>query len=182
MEMCTPIGHTILGLSILDRQKPGGWMHLWMPVLVIVIAANFPDIDFLFGWRNGNPNQYHQGWTHSILFVAVVLVPIWWFSRSLFAQYSLPGFQILALAMASHLLLDILGHDTRPPVGIPLFWPFSELRVKSPIMIFPAVHKASDSGLFIHSLFSLHNLKVAGVETGIIGGVYALFRVGRRRV
>ena len=179
--MCTPVGHTLAGLSVLNWQTTKGRSQSWMRILWIAIAANLPDIDFLFGWFSGNPNQYHQEMTHSLLFTAGMVGIVWWLARSSFDGFPLHGLLMLAAAAGLHLLLDILGSDTRPPVGIPLFWPFSEIRVSSPWSVFPSVYKSSDSSTFIRSLLSLHNLKVAGVETGVIGGVYWLFRSMRSR-
>ena len=47
----------------------------------------------------------------------------------------------VALAWASHILLDWLSNDTRPPLGVMALWPFTREYYKAGIEIFPPVSR-----------------------------------------
>ena len=42
-------------------------------------------------------------------------------------------------AVASHILLDWLGSDTTPPIGIMALWPFTHEYYQSPFFVFMAI-------------------------------------------
>jgi hypothetical protein len=67
-------------------------------------------------------------------------------------------------AGAIHLVLDILAKDTSAPFGVPLFWPFWNGFVISPLQIFSDVHRSGDAASFIPSLFNRHNLLTVTIE------------------
>jgi hypothetical protein len=52
-----------------------------------------------------------------------------------------PAWLLLAAAGLSHLLLDLLVVDLKPPVGFPFFWPLSGERFHSSITIFPGIDR-----------------------------------------
>jgi membrane-bound metal-dependent hydrolase YbcI (DUF457 family) len=166
--VCTPIGHTLASVVLVQNSRIRFQWVNWRWTLGLIVLSNLPDIDFLFGWMKGDPNFYHQEGTHSLAFImsvgllAGLAVQVWgrkgWRAGSL-------GFWILGV----HLLCDVFGSDSRPPIGIPLFWPFSELRVHSPVSLFGSVTKASDSHDFFPSLFCRHNGLVVLREIGIVG-------------
>ena len=45
------------------------------------------------------------------------------------------------LAYASHILLDWLGSDTSPPIGVMALWPFSREYYESNLQVFMAVSR-----------------------------------------
>ncbi len=180
--MCTPIGHTLAGAIVVKQSRLPFPMSRWQAAALLLVIANWPDIDFFFGIFGGNPNHYHQGWTHSLLFVLISGAVFGGFyalkhGYSAGAKAGLLAFSVMVL----HLICDILGGDTRPPIGIPLFWPFSEVPVHSPVTLFGSVTKASDTLHFIPSLFCWHNLRVVIQETGIMLAVFGLLQLTRRR-
>jgi hypothetical protein len=56
-------------------------------------------------------------------------------------------------------LLDWLGTDTRPPVGVMALWPWSHLYYESPLHLFPAVSRR-----YWLAEFWVYNLEALFVE------------------
>lgn len=178
--MCTPIGHGLLGYSISQNQLAMQSQAKWA-FLSALILANLPDIDYLFGAAAGYPNRHHQTWTHSLVFAAGVSF-LFGVGYGL-ARQSFSGkfFLIVFLILLSHLILDMLGNDTRPPYGIQLFWPFNKTHIMSPVTIFRGVNKASENHRFFQVLLSLENLKTVGLEILILGPVAAWTFIQNRK-
>ena len=93
------------------------------------VFAMLPDADVI-GFALGVDYAYtwgHRGATHSAVFAvlcAAGLALVWRQARSVWA------FVFLALAMASHGLLDTL---TSGGLGAALFWPFDNARIFAPL-------------------------------------------------
>lgn len=133
---------------------------------VYIFLANAPDLDFIPGALMGTPNLYHHGISHSVGFgflfalIAGLLIHLksgkrFW--REFFFMFSLYG---------SHLILDLLSMDGRPPFGIPILWPFSDRYFMIPVLP-PVKHSVLDDatlGQFLADVFSKHNLYVIGLE------------------
>ena len=67
--MPLPLGHAAIGFAVNDFCSNESVPNRLTLALFIVILANLPDIDFLFGLLlQGNGNAYHRGPTHSLLF------------------------------------------------------------------------------------------------------------------
>ena len=93
------------------------------------VLAMLPDADVIgFGLGIDYADTWgHRGATHALAFsllVAGVIAAAWREARSLGA------YAFLAVAMASHGLLDAL---TNGGLGPALFWPFSDARVFAPV-------------------------------------------------
>jgi hypothetical protein len=71
-----------------------------------------------------------------------------------------------AATYGSHLLLDWLGRDTNPPLGIMALWPFSRAYYMAPVPIIEPVSRN-----FHWAYFWSHNLKVVGLEILIFGAM-----------
>jgi len=164
--MSTPLGHGIIGLA-LGRLGGGARPRrtgLWLGFAVI--AAGAADLDFLPGILAGDANLYHQQASHSLLAAVVfglVVAGVTWGRVSRPAAVG----TLAALIYASHLLLDCLTTDGRPPFGLPLLWPFSDTHFISPFTPFHGVrHGVPGDSLHsvIGDIFSLHNLRVLAVE------------------
>lgn len=76
-----------------------------------IVAACLPDIDFAWG--------RHSMETHSLTFAVLCGLGVlaWRRSPRLATAFT--------LAVASHVLLDWLGSDDSPPLGVMALWPFS---------------------------------------------------------
>ncbi len=92
-----------------------------------------PDIDLLFG--------AHSGPTHGMGAALIVGALAWvlWRGRG-----HAGGARIacaVAAAYVSHTLLDWLGSDTSPPIGIMALWPFSRDYYESHLHVFMAISR-----------------------------------------
>jgi len=174
--MATPLGHGLIGLAMARAGQPASGPSLRAWALFGAVAANAPDFDFIPGLLVGDPNRFHQLGSHSLL--AVVMFAL---AAGLFAR-RWPG-QWLPVALwsggfyASHLVLDMLTFDGRPPYGLPLFWPWSADHFIAPVTPLHGVrHGVPGDGLLtvFGNIFSGYNLKVIGAELLLVGP-FALF-------
>jgi membrane-bound metal-dependent hydrolase YbcI (DUF457 family) len=113
------------------------------------------DVDFAFG--------SHSTYSHSVGACAVVGITalIW-----------LRGHATLALAataaFGSHLLLDWLGSDGTPPIGIMALWPFTSGFYQSDLHWFMAIYRR-----YWLSGFWSHNLQAVAWEIAILAPLAA---------
>jgi membrane-bound metal-dependent hydrolase YbcI (DUF457 family) len=134
----SPVAHAGLGLlgwQLFDQKKTAGTLGLF------VLVANWPDVDFLLHLLFRRPIAFlHQYYTHNILFV---LVFIFLFSLFLRDGRSRLGIYLTGI---SHLLSDLIVIDTSPPIGIRLFFPFSNSCFNLPW--FPYLRRWPSKALF----------------------------------
>ncbi len=134
--MPSPVGHALAAIAagcLVPGVKAHGRLSA-RDVMLFGALGVAPDLDLLFGM--------HSGPTHGI--GAAVLAA---------AAAYLPGagdrspaerFRLAVaccLACASHILLDWLGTDSSPPIGIMALWPFSYEYFESSLHVFPAVSR-----------------------------------------
>jgi inner membrane protein len=91
------------------------------------------DLDLLVG--------AHSGPSHGIGAALIVGFVSWFVVRRAGALRSRIAACALALAYASHTLLDWLGTDSSPPIGIMALWPFSREYYESPWHVFMAISR-----------------------------------------
>ena len=141
------------------------------------IASMLPDLDVI-GMRFGVPYSSdlgHRGFTHSLLFAALLALAGACFYRRLRSRF-LGAFLFLFAAMASHGLLDTFTNGGR---GIELLWPWASERYFAP------VRPIEVSPLSIRGLFSPRGAEVLKSELiwvwlpALAAGV-ALFAARRR--
>src|SRR5688500_5993248 len=112
--MPSPLGHALGGLAA--GGLVGGWgtpLHRQeiRQAALFAAAGMAADLDFLFGG--------HRGPTHGIGAAGLAgLLAYLVTRRGRFAAS-------IAAAYASHTLLDWLGSDAAPPLGLMALWPFS---------------------------------------------------------
>ena len=130
--MPSPVGHALAGaatgwaVQALSRH-PDPARQIWREAAVFATLAVIPDVDLLVG--------PHRGPTHSL--VAAVIAGL-----AAFAVTRRPRFAVAAsLAYVTHVLLDWLGADSSPPLGLQALWPFSRAYVESGLHLFPAVSR-----------------------------------------
>ena len=165
--MATSVGHAIAGYAISRFSKASDSGIRLNIILLCVFVAAMPDLDIVPGLLLGKPVLYHQGISHSL----GLAIPV---SGIIAAVYKLNGksFSVIFLlcfaAYSSHLALDFIGPDGRPPLGIPLFWPVSERTFISPVTILLGISHASSTGdstsEWIQNLMSFRNVGVIIVE------------------
>jgi membrane-bound metal-dependent hydrolase YbcI (DUF457 family) len=121
--MPSPVGHALGGIAAGVRLTGASRRSLW--ILAAIGAA--ADVDLLFG--------AHRGISHSIGAAVGAGLLVWAIARSW-------RWGVAALcAWGSHVLLDWLGADSWPPLGIPALWPFSDAYYRAPFPIFPSVSR-----------------------------------------
>ena len=182
--MASPVGHALAGFAVgrfLPGDPPPGG-RLFLPLCMALALA--PDLDFLPGLLAGQPARYHQGQSHSLSVALAVSLLL----SLLLARGWRPRLRCGAVffaAYASHLLLDYLGTDARPPVGIPLFWPASDAAWISPVSILPGVHHSVSgterTGEWLAMVFSLRNLRPIAMELLVVVPLLLLAEQVRRR-
>lgn len=171
--MPTPVAHAIAGACIAAlaaRRLPAAGA---LPVAAaVVFAANLPDLDYLAVVRGrAAMESFHHGPLHSIGFVAAAALPL---ALPLRRRLGLArAWLLLAGAGLSHLLLDLVVVDSKPPVGFPFFWPLSAERFHAPVAIFPGIDRVR--------IFSARNLRELLVELALgIPALLLALRCARR--
>ena len=169
--MPSPVGHVLAAVTVgclVQRTMAGGRLS-GREVMLFGALGVAPDLDLLFGM--------HSGPTHGIG-AAVLATSLAWLPLHL-ARTSADRRRFAlacALAYASHILLDWLGTDSSPPIGIMALWPFSQAYFESSLHVFPAVSRRVSQP----ELFWSQNLRALVWEAVILGplaaGVFAWHR------
>jgi inner membrane protein len=165
--MATPLGHALAGYAVYSFTRGTDGRDNRRLLLLCIFAATAPDLDFVPGLLMGTPARYHQGVTHSLGFALLMSLGAagvgsrWGISLPLLCSCT-------SIASLSHLVLDFLGPDTRPPFGIPLLWPISDQHFISPVPILLGVRHATTAGTSISEwaqrLLHLHNFAAIAWE------------------
>jgi len=144
--MPTPVGHALGGMALGWSIAGSGPLRTsWRRAALFGTLGALADIDLLF--------HAHSTYTHSL--GAALLAGIVTFAWSGAGANSVGSVSnagagrwaraSMALACGaaygSHVLLDWLGTDTTPPLGITALWPFSSAFYYSGIDLFPAVDR-----------------------------------------
>jgi membrane-bound metal-dependent hydrolase YbcI (DUF457 family) len=148
----SPVGHALGGIAV-------GWgiapRRDWRAAAVLAVVAVAPDLDLLVG--------DHRGFSHSVGAACIAGAIAWVITRR-------PRWgAAVAIAWASHVLLDWMSHDTRPPIGVMAFWPLTRDYYKSSLDVFPAVSRR-----YWLAEFWVYNLKALLVELVILGPAAAI--------
>jgi membrane-bound metal-dependent hydrolase YbcI (DUF457 family) len=133
--MPSPIGHALAGIAagwaVAPAEQTRASVLRRAAVYGLVAAA--PDLDLLAG--------AHSGPTHGLgaALIAGTLAWLVWRTRG-FRHAARLG-AATAAAYGSHTLLDWLGTDTSPPIGIMALWPFSRAYYESHLHVFMAISR-----------------------------------------
>jgi inner membrane protein len=130
--MPSPIGHAIAGV-IAGRLISPPREHTMRSMAVFAAAGMAADLDLLVG--------AHSGPSHGLGAALIVGVASWVILRRANTRGAAARAYALAMAYASHTLLDWLGTDSSPPIGIMALWPFSHEYYESPWHIFMAISR-----------------------------------------
>jgi len=148
---------------VLGRRPLAGRAARPRDLAVFAAVAMLPDLDLLAG--------IHSGPTHGIgaaLIVAGAALALGWVRPS--------GAVALAAAYASHTLLDWLGNDTSPPIGIMALWPFSRQYFQSELRVFHAISRR----YWLREQFIWGNLRSLRRELLLLGPPAAAAALWRR--
>jgi len=145
--MPSPVAHTVAGAcvaALAARRLPAARA---LPVMAaLILAANLPDLDYLALVRGREAmERFHQGVFHSIGFVATATLPLALLLRRRLGISR--AWLLLAAAGLTHLLLDLVVVDYKPPIGFPFFWPLSAELFHSRITLFPGIDRTSVLGM-----------------------------------
>jgi membrane-bound metal-dependent hydrolase YbcI (DUF457 family) len=173
--MPTPAGHLLGAAAVYFGSTDRPLREDWGLAAACVGSSLFPDLDFAITPLVGR--SYHNYFTHSLGFAALFGVAVYFLARELKRSAPLRDTAILTAVYLSHILLDFLGKDTSPPIGVQLFWPFWDGFFKSPVIIFGDVWRGS-----LARLFGLHNWMTMAWEVLVLMPVVILLRRrGRHR-
>lgn len=179
--MPLPVGHSLLGYATYDAFTGEERRTTWRSLLLIVVVANLPDIDFLPGFLMGEPNRFHRHYlSHSLgaaIVVGALLATFFYVRRN---QKFASCFLLFFAVYFSHVALDYFGVDKTSPLGVPMFWPLTSSHFMAPIGLFMSVHKSNDSGNFFRTIFVMHNLWATLWELAILLPVVGLVKLARR--
>lgn len=183
--MATPIGHAIAAYAVSQGGIRSDGKDKLLFLVLCMFAAVAPDLDFVPGILSGQPALYHQGVSHSFIVGLLVSLIMAGFCRLTEYDFRV-RFTLFFLSYISHFILDFFGPDSRPPLGQPLFWPFSMSHYMAPFQIFPGVRHASSTSVgtteWVSTVLQIQNLKAIGVELLILLPLAMVSRAARNRL
>ena len=171
--MALPIAHAAAGYLVhraarrvpsRGRTSAGAWRR----AALFMVVGNLPDCDFVIGFVLGQPGLVHRGVSHTLA-AAVVFGVI----AGALARWRREPFRPAAFAFgaayASHLLVDWLTVDSRPPIGGQFLWPFSSAYYIAPMTIFHEIHidGLSRAG-FVHTVLAWPTIVVLARESLLV--------------
>jgi inner membrane protein len=134
--MPSPVAHglagALIGWSVApppETDRPSALRR----VILFAAAGMAADLDLLVG--------AHSGPSHGLGAAVIAGVVLWVSLRSCGMHGSARLGIATGLAYATHTLLDWLGTDSSPPIGIMALWPFSRNYYESPWHIFLAISR-----------------------------------------
>ena len=145
--MCSPVAHTLVGLSVYTMATPREDLtKSWKVIFFIIFLTVLPDFDFLIMMVTKDISD-HRTYTHSLLFS---IFAGYLFYRIAQAKYpSLRATFLLCFSLIfSHVAVDAFVADGFYPSKVALFYPLPYL-MNSPVPIFDPIDWAkSDNWLF----------------------------------
>lgn len=162
--MPSPLGHAVAGLaagwliagaparqiSTSHRATPHNahqpWISTWRAAFVFAGLAVAPDLDLLVG--------AHSMHTHSLGAALIVMLAVAALTPTHARRWT-AAFACGA-AYATHTLLDWMGNDTTPPIGIMALWPFTSDYYESNLHFFMAITRRYWlPGFWTHNLIAM---------------------------
>jgi membrane-bound metal-dependent hydrolase YbcI (DUF457 family) len=131
-------------------------------------AGVAPDLDLLVG--------AHSGPTHGLGAAVITGLAAWVLLWGMGWRRKKTTAGAMALAYASHTLLDWLGTDSSPPIGIMALWPFSRDHYESHLHVFTAISRR----YWLPEFWASNTRALAG-ELVILLPLVALVFLARRR-
>lgn len=175
-EMPSPLGHALAGLAVgfagLDPNARPDANLLDRPstfLMASAVVAAMPDLDLLF------PVQ-HRAVTHSVGATLLVMIMTAVVTGQVTGRIGWRWVWGMGLAHASHIVLDWLGVDRFPPLGIEALWPFRHDFYISGWDLFPPTDRRLGEPTMIAT-----NLHAALYEIGIVGPITVMAWLATRR-
>jgi membrane-bound metal-dependent hydrolase YbcI (DUF457 family) len=164
------VAHALVGASVVVATSPRPFRAnaLGMRKLVLgSVLGIIPDLDYVGIWFLGLDQNWHRGFSHSLLVATI--------AGALLSLFYRPGSRIrwsivYGAAMASHGVLDALLSVNR---GAALLWPFSSYRFAAGLWEYSDVltvkYYASLDSLLIKGVMKL--LEYSAIEFVVAGAV-----------
>lgn len=167
--MATPVGHYLVGVSIaaLVARDPAERRHA--PWWALIACA--PDLDVLPGLAVGNLSRFHHGVSHSLAAAGVAALAVGALVAYRRRRASLWMPVLVFVLYACHSVLDGFTADTAAPVGVPLFWPWSEQTFQAPWPLLPHVQHTRGPVVSLHN--ALLMVREVLIFTPLVGLVLA---------
>lgn len=169
--MPSPLAHGLAAVTtgwLVDPPPRGDRTAAWKRAALFAAAGVAPDLDLIVG--------AHSGPTHGLGAAAIAGVVAWLCLRGLGWRGGATTACAVALAYASHTLLDWLGADSSPPIGIMALWPFSRDYYESHLHVFMAISRR-----YWLTGFWASNARALARELAILLPLAALAFFARRR-
>lgn len=128
----TPVGHA-LGALIISAPVRARFRLAGAGAIVAISAGMAPDLDLLIG--------RHSAETHSVGAGLMAALVCWAALRWCQGPRPVVWACLVGVSVWSHALLDWLGTDTSPPIGVMALWPFSTAYFEADAHVFMAVSR-----------------------------------------
>jgi inner membrane protein len=171
--MPSPVGHALAGISagwLVDR--PGTVAR----TVVFGLAGIAADVDLLFGAHSGPTHGLGAAVIAGMLAAAVLSLRLRTEAMRSAKEGAILFCGAVTAAYASHTLLDWLGTDSSPPIGIMALWPFSRDYYESHLHVFRAISRR-----YWLPEFWASNARALAGELAILLPLAALVFFARRR-
>lgn len=166
--MPSPIAHGLAGLMTGWLVNPPAAESRWR-IAIYAAVGMAADVDLLVG--------AHSGPTHGLGAALIVGAVTWVSLRSIDARRSGTLACATSMAYASHTLLDWLGTDSSPPIGIMALWPFSDRYFESPWHIFMAISRR----YWLSEFWTFNAIALARELAILLPLAWLVFALRRRR-
>ena len=150
--MPSPVGHALGAIAVAWGSTPRRSLPAAATLAAVSIA---PDLDLLVHNHRGESHSVGAALMAGLLALAITRKPRWAMA--------------VTLAWGSHILLDWLSNDTRPPLGVMALWPFTRDYYKAGLEIFPPVSRH-----YWESRFWIYNLWALVVELAVLLPITAM--------
>jgi membrane-bound metal-dependent hydrolase YbcI (DUF457 family) len=157
--MPSPIGHALGGIA---AGWDAGKRQNLRAACILAVVAIAPDLDLFLGDHRGISHSLGAACAAGLVALVAARRPRWALA--------------VALAWGSHVLLDWLSNDTRPPIGVMALWPFTATYYKAAIEVFPPVSRK-----YWEARFWAYNFHAVVVEIAIMTPIALLVTRRRRR-
>jgi membrane-bound metal-dependent hydrolase YbcI (DUF457 family) len=163
--MPSPLGHALGGLAagwlVAGRPSPMGREGI-REAIGLAAAGMAADLDLLFGAHSGPSHGLGAAGLAGLLAYLVT-------RRGRLAA-------AIVAAYASHTLLDWLGSDAAPPIGIMALWPFNREYYESGLHLFQAISRR----YWLPDFWTL-NVRAVVREVVVLAPIAALIAYLRKR-
>ena len=177
MSMPSPITHLAAGYAIyrLARDRVPGrtfGQHWRLPGLLVfaLIFSMLPDLDSVAAVLLNDFGRFHNQGSHSLLVGLAVALATAGLAALLRAGSLRVWFVVALVAYELHVILDFLTVGR----GVMLFWPLTDSRYLSPLLLFYGLHWSD-------GLFSVNHVITLVTEVALILLVVGVYKLWRRQ-